>query len=89
MPTLIIPPPYQGPTRGRGCVEVESGTLRATLEEMERRFPGFRAQVVGESGGLHRFVKLFVNGELLERGDLDRKLEAGDELEIVAAIAGG
>jgi sulfur carrier protein ThiS len=89
MPTLIVPPPYQGPTRGQGRVEVEAGSVRAVLEEMERRFPGFRAQVVAPGGALHRFVKLFVNGELLERSDLERKLEAGDELEVVAAIAGG
>jgi molybdopterin converting factor small subunit len=89
MPTLIIPPPYQGPTRGVGRVEVASGTVRASLDEMERRFPGFRPQVVAATGAPHRFVKLFVNGEQLERGDLERKLEEDDELEIVAAIAGG
>lgn len=89
MPTLIIPPPYQGPTRGLGRVGVASGTVAASLDEMERRFPGFRPQVLAETGALHRFVKLFVNGEQLERGDLDRKLGDDDELEIVAAIAGG
>jgi sulfur carrier protein ThiS len=70
-------------------VDVESGSVRAVFDEMERRFPGFRAQVLAEAGALHRFVKLFVNGEPVERGDLERKLEEGDELEIVAAIAGG
>lgn len=89
MPVVVIPPPYQGPTRAVGRVEVEPGDVRAILDEMERRFPGFRPQVVSPAGSLHRFVKLFVNGELLERGDLERKLEADDELEIVAAIAGG
>lgn len=89
MPTFVIPAPYQGPTRALGRVEVAPGSVRACLDEMERRFPGFRPQVVSEAGALHRFVKLFVNGEQLDRGDLERKLEEGDEIEIVAAIAGG
>jgi molybdopterin converting factor small subunit len=89
LPTFVIPAPYQGPTRAAGRVDVAPGTVKACLDEMERRFPGFRQQVLSESGGLHRFVQLFVNGERLERGDLERKLEEGDELEIVAAIAGG
>jgi hypothetical protein len=89
LPIVVIPPPYQGPTRAMGRVEVEAGDVRAVLDEMERRFPGFRPQVVTPDGAVHRFVKLFVNGELLGRADLERKLEADDELEIVAAIAGG
>lgn len=89
MPKVIIPPPYQGPTRGEGRVEVEGSTLGACLDALERRFPGFRAQVMDEQGAVHRFVKLFVNGELVPRADLSRRLAEGDEIEILAAIAGG
>jgi molybdopterin converting factor small subunit len=70
-------------------VEVPGATVRACLESLERRFPGFGAQVVDERGTVHRFVKLFVNGEQLGRADLDRRLDPGDEVEILAAIAGG
>jgi molybdopterin converting factor small subunit len=88
MPTVIVPAPYQGPTRGAGRVKVEPGSVRASLDELERRFPGFRVQVV-DRGAVHRFVRLFVNGELLSGPDLEHELEGDDELEIVAAIAGG
>jgi molybdopterin converting factor small subunit len=89
MPTVIIPPPYQGPTRGVGRVEITATTVRECLDALEGRYPGFRAQVVDGSGAVHRFVKLFVNRELAGPGGLERPLAAGDELEIVAAIAGG
>jgi len=87
MPTVIIPPPYQGPTRGVGRVDVAGATLRECLDALEGSYPGFRAQVVDPQG--RRFVKLFVNRELVPGGDLGRRLAERDELEIVAAIAGG
>jgi sulfur carrier protein ThiS len=89
VPKVIIPPPYQGPTRGVGRIQVEGATLRACLEAVEKEHPGFLAQVVDGRGAVHRFVRLFVNGERVDEGDLARSLEAEDELEIVAAIAGG
>jgi hypothetical protein len=90
MPTVIIPPPYQGPTRGVGRVDVAGETARDVLDALEKAYPGFRAQVVDGEGRVHRFVKLFVNRELLAPGDLGTsRLGADDELEIVAAIAGG
>ena len=37
----------------------------------------------------HRFVKLFVNGDEVARDGADAPVGAGDEVEILAAIAGG
>jgi hypothetical protein len=89
MPLLRVPPPYRGPTRGAAELRLEGGTVRACLEAAESIHPGFLAQVVDEQGAVHRFVKLFRNGELLRRDALGETLSAQDELEIVAAIAGG
>jgi len=58
------------------------------LEAVERKYPGFLELVVDEDGAAQRFVKLFVNGELLE-GGLDQPVQPEDEVEILAAIAGG
>jgi sulfur carrier protein ThiS len=89
VPQIIIPPPYQGPTHGVARVEVQGRTLRLCLEAVEERHPGFLAQVIDPAGKVHRFVRLFRNGEQLSSEDLDSALESADELEIVAAIAGG
>ena len=56
---------------------------------MESLHPGFLAQVIDSAGSVHRFVKLFRNADLLTGDGLDTALDAADELEIVAAIAGG
>jgi molybdopterin converting factor small subunit len=86
---VLIPPPYRGPTHGEAHLVVEAGSVRACLEAVERKFPGFLPQVLDDKGAVHRFVKLFLNGDLLDPKRLDRAVADGDELEIVAAIAGG
>ena len=87
MPVVLVPPPYRGPTRGEGTIEVKQGTLRECLEAVEAEYPGFLPQVLDAAGQPHRFVKLFVNGE--REHDLDARLAERDELEIITAIAGG
>jgi molybdopterin synthase sulfur carrier subunit len=89
MPTVLVPTAYRGPTRGQAEVEVEGETVRACIEAVGQQFPGFLEQVVDASGSVHRFVKLFVNEVAIERSDVDRVVEPGDRVEVLAAIAGG
>ena len=63
--------------------------MLACLEAVERKFPTFLPQVLDEDGNVHRFVKLFKNGNQLRGEALSERLAADDDLEIVAAIAGG
>lgn len=89
MPTLAIPPPYRGPTGGAAEVEIPAASVAACLDVVEARFPGFRAQIVDPAGHVHRFVKLFRNGDLLTGDVLAEPIGPGDRLEVLAAIAGG
>jgi molybdopterin converting factor small subunit len=89
MPTVLVPTAYRGPTRGQAQVEVEGATVRACIEAVELQFPGFNEQVFDAGGAVHRFVKLFVNEEAIDNADVDREVEPGDRVEILAAIAGG
>ena len=89
MPNVRIPPPYRGPTQGAAELSVQGETVYECLEAVERKFTGFLPQVLDEDGNVHRFVKLFKNGVQLKRDALRERLAPGDELEILAAIAGG
>jgi hypothetical protein len=89
MPTVLIPPPYRGPTRGVEEVEVPAGTVASCLDAVEARYPGFRAQVIDPEGRVHSFVKLFRNREQLGGDPLREKIGEGDRLEVLSAIAGG
>ena len=89
MPIVIVPPPYQGPTRGIARVDVAAATVRAAMEAVERQYPGFGAQIFSADGELHRFVSIFRNGEPVETSALEEPVFDRDEIEVVAAIAGG
>jgi len=90
MPRLIVPPPYRGPTGGLDRIEVEGSTVKECLEAVGRRFPGFAEQVVDVDGHVHRFVNVFLNGDEIDRKEaLDQVVSDGDDIEIIAAIAGG
>jgi len=89
MPKVRIPPPYRGPTQGTAELGVEGATVLECLEAVERKFATFLPQVLGEDGNIHRFVKIFKNGAHLRGNVLGERVAADDELEIVAAIAGG
>ena len=89
MAIVLIPPPYRGPTQGRDRVPVDATTIGACLDAVEALHPGFRAMVIDDAGAVHRFVKLFRNGELLRGDALAEKVGPDDEIEVLAAIAGG
>lgn len=89
MPSVRIPPPYRGPTLGAAELDADGATVSECLEAVERKYPGFLPQVLDDDGNVHRFVKLFKNGDHLVRDPLRTPLAPGDELEIIAAIAGG
>jgi molybdopterin converting factor small subunit len=89
MPTVAIPPPYRGPTQGVEALTVSGATVLECLQAVEARFPGFLPQILDAGGHIHRFVRLFRNGDQLEGDALGEPLEEGDRIEILAAIAGG
>jgi molybdopterin synthase sulfur carrier subunit len=89
MPQVEIPPRYRGPTNGRSQIEVDGGTVRSCIEAVEVQYPGFLELVFDANGELRRYVRLFVNGEALDRDAVDAPVEASDRVQILASVAGG
>ncbi len=92
MAVVLIPVIFRGPTHGEAKVETPMETIRACFDAVEERFPGLRElEIDSQSGGIHRFVQLTLNGEMLDRTPeiLDTPVSAADEIEVIAAIAGG
>jgi sulfur-carrier protein len=85
VPTLLRP--HVGGVR---AVEATGGTLRELFEDLERRYPGVTHRVVGPDGDLHRFVNVYLNDEDVRYlGALDARVNEGDTVAILPAVAGG
>jgi molybdopterin synthase sulfur carrier subunit len=91
MPVKVrIPTPLRKLTNEAELVEVKAGTIGAAIAELQSQYPGIKERLVDESGGIRRFVNVYVNEEdirFLE--NLETPLKDGDEVSIIPAIAGG
>ncbi len=89
MPQVQVPSRYRVPPKGEGRIEVDARTVRACIEAVEARYPGFEELIFNSKGELHLFSKLFLNGELLDRNALDTPVSGDDTVAVLAPAAGG
>ena len=88
--TVRVPAQLRTLTGGAGELSVDGGTVRGVIESLEAEHPGFEARLLDEQGALRRFVNLFVADEDVRFLDgLDTKVDDGQTLSIVPAVAGG
>ncbi len=91
MPVQVrIPTPLRKFTGGKESVTVDGDSIAAVIENLEKLHPGLKERICEEDGTIRRFVNLYVNGDDIRFLDnLDSKVNDGDEVSIVPAIAGG
>jgi molybdopterin synthase sulfur carrier subunit len=69
----------------------EGATVRNLIDEITRRYPALRSEMLDEQGNLYGHVHVFVNGRdapFLE-GGLDSVISPNDEVGIFPAVGGG
>jgi sulfur-carrier protein len=90
MATVRIPGPLRTLSEGKSSVDVPAGTVAQAIEELERRFPGFRERVLDDQGNLRQFVNVYLNDEDVRFGQgLQTAVSEADEVSIIPAVAGG
>jgi molybdopterin synthase sulfur carrier subunit len=72
-----------------GEVQLEADTVTKALDALVERFPDLRPVLYDANGTPRSVHRLYLNGEVLDLGETDRKLKPMDELGILTAIAGG
>jgi MoaD family protein len=90
--TVKIKVPTQLRTLTEGATEtvVEGATVAEVIEALEARHPGFRGRLLDDSGGLRRFVNVYVNEEDVRfQQGLDTAVPEGSQVAIIPAVAGG
>jgi sulfur-carrier protein len=85
-----VPTILRSYTGGQKVVAGAGDTIADLLGDLDTQFPGFRARLVTDDGSLHKFVNVYVNDEDVRfLGALDAKLNPGDSVTILPAVAGG
>jgi sulfur-carrier protein len=75
---------------GQKSLAASGTTVRAILDDIDSRHPGFKGQMFGEDGKLHRFVNIYLNDEDIRyTGGPETEVKQGDVLDILPALAGG
>lgn len=88
--TVRIPTLLRAHVGGRPSVDGNGDTVRDLVEDLDRRYPGIKGRLVGEDGGLHRFVNVYLNDEDVRYlGSLETPLHDGDTVSILPAVSGG
>jgi MoaD family protein len=85
-----IPTILRSHTGGAKSVQGTGETLADLISDLDSRHAGIRGRLVTDEGTLHRFVNIYVNDEDVRFiGGLDAKLNDGDNVTILPAVAGG
>ena len=75
---------------GQPTVSVDGATVGDVFTTLLARYPGLRANLLDDAGGLHKFVNVYKDDDDIRYLDgLDTKLATGDVLTILPAVAGG
>ncbi|HEX2119376.1 MAG TPA: ubiquitin-like small modifier protein 1 [Acidimicrobiales bacterium] len=90
MATVRIPTQLRTLAAGSAEVDVEGSTVGEVLKALEAAHPGFQDRLFDDGGGLRRFVNIYVGEEDVRFSDgLDTKVEPGQTVSIIPAVAGG
>ncbi len=87
--TVSIPTILRPLTGQQKQLSARGDTLAALIDNLEASHPGIKARLVTD-GQAHRFVNIYVNDNDVRFADnLATRLQAGDHITILPAVAGG
>jgi molybdopterin converting factor small subunit len=85
LPTMLRPA-----ADGQGTVRADGATVGEVFEDLVRRHPALKEQLLTEDGSLHRHLNVFLNDDDIRYlGKLDAKVSDDDTLTLMPAVAGG
>lgn len=88
--TIHVPRELRSYCEGASVLVLSAPSVRAVLDELERRHPSLYCGICDETGAVRRHLNVFVNTDhMRDRDGLDTALAPGDEIMILPAVSGG
>lgn len=77
-------------TAGESEVTADGSTLSDVLDSLDASYPGIKARIVDEQGGLRRFVNVYVgNDDVRFLDGLNTPVQDNAQVSVIPAVAGG
>jgi molybdopterin synthase sulfur carrier subunit len=87
---IKLPNVLRAQADGQATVAVDGTTVGEVFANLIDQYPGLRANLLDDAGGLHKFVNVYKDDDDIRYLDgLDTKLGDRDVLTILPAVAGG
>jgi molybdopterin converting factor small subunit len=88
--TVRIPTQLRNLSGGAAEVHLDGSTVAEVLKNLEGQFPGFGERLFDETGGLRRFVNVFVDDEDIRfLQGVETPVSDSTVVSIIPAVAGG
>ena len=86
---VFLHPHFNNIVKDRQMVEAGGETIMQVIEDIDRKYPGFKDEVVDNRGKFYGFLEIFINGEAVFPGETGKRVKDGDEISIVTMAGGG
>jgi MoaD family protein len=91
VPTEVrLPTVLRAQADGQATLSLDGATIGEVFNSLVSQYPGLKGNLLDDQGGLHKFVNVYVNDEDIRYLEgLDTKVDDGDAISILPAVAGG
>ncbi len=77
-------------TNNNAKVSVDAKDIKTLINSLEINYPELKQRILKDSGEIFRFINIFINKENINMlAGINTRLNSGDEVTIVQAVAGG
>jgi molybdopterin synthase sulfur carrier subunit len=88
--TIHVPGALRSYCGGAAELSLSARTVRAVLDDLERKQPALYRNVCDETGAVRRHLNVFVNSDnVRDLNGVDTTLTQGDVVTILPAVSGG
>jgi molybdopterin synthase sulfur carrier subunit len=88
--TVRVPTTLRTLTGGSSEVQLDGATVGEVFTALEAAHPGFADRLLDDTGGLRRYVNVFVaDDDVRFLQGLDTPVPEGETVSIIPAVAGG
>jgi molybdopterin/thiamine biosynthesis adenylyltransferase/molybdopterin converting factor small subunit len=88
--SVYVPSPFRRLTGNQSLVEGHGKDVAELLEDLERRFPGFRSLLFDDHDQIPAHINIYVNNrEISSLKGTATRLQEGDQVAVIPALAGG